>query len=353
MALRLRRGTDAERQTITPLEGELIYTTDTEKLYVGDGTTVGGNPIDSDTITDQLSDLSDVVLVGLQDGQTIAYDANNNRFEPADLASSINDLTDVDTTGVEVGEILKWNGAAFVAAVEGNLTPSGTYDINIDGDVTGSVFGDDSTLLIDGINNQLRVAEAVVDSTGFFFRDGTSGDGPTNIYVEALLGQSRLTFTSIDDDNDLSLAGNNYGRINFSRRDVNGETPALFIQGGADGFRVKSEGSAKNYPVEAQMRMDIDGNFIIGGGTPTERLEVVGNALVSGSVTASSFDGDLTGSIFTDTSTMLIDGTDGKLMVANANIVGETGNTPLTPGTVDSWLEVTVNGATKYIPLYV
>jgi len=119
MALRLRRGTDAERQTITPLEGELIYTTDTEKLYVGDGTTVGGNPIDSDTITDQLSDLSDVSLAGLQDGQTIAYDVNNNRFEPADLASSINDLTDVDTTGVALNNVLKWNGAAFVPAVEG------------------------------------------------------------------------------------------------------------------------------------------------------------------------------------------------------------------------------------------
>jgi len=42
MALRLRRGTDAERQLITPLEGELIYTTDTKILYIGDGVTQGG-----------------------------------------------------------------------------------------------------------------------------------------------------------------------------------------------------------------------------------------------------------------------------------------------------------------------
>ena len=42
MALRLRRGTDAERQLITPVAGELIYTTDTKLLYVGDGSTVGG-----------------------------------------------------------------------------------------------------------------------------------------------------------------------------------------------------------------------------------------------------------------------------------------------------------------------
>ena len=30
MALRLRRGTDAQRAIITPLDGELIYTTDTK-----------------------------------------------------------------------------------------------------------------------------------------------------------------------------------------------------------------------------------------------------------------------------------------------------------------------------------
>lgn len=42
MPLRIRRGTNAERLTVTPLEGELVYTTDTKKLFVGDGTTVGG-----------------------------------------------------------------------------------------------------------------------------------------------------------------------------------------------------------------------------------------------------------------------------------------------------------------------
>jgi hypothetical protein len=42
MALKLRRGTDLQRQTITPQEGELLYTTDTKKLYVGDGSIAGG-----------------------------------------------------------------------------------------------------------------------------------------------------------------------------------------------------------------------------------------------------------------------------------------------------------------------
>jgi hypothetical protein len=42
MALQIRRGTEAERQLIIPLQGELIYTTDTKKVYIGDGVTLGG-----------------------------------------------------------------------------------------------------------------------------------------------------------------------------------------------------------------------------------------------------------------------------------------------------------------------
>ena len=55
MALQIRRGTDAERQGITPLAGELIYTTDTKKLYVGDGTTAGGNQVDTTLSSQYLS----------------------------------------------------------------------------------------------------------------------------------------------------------------------------------------------------------------------------------------------------------------------------------------------------------
>ena len=47
MALQIRRGTDAERGGITPLAGELVFTTDTKKLFVGDGSTVGGVQVDT------------------------------------------------------------------------------------------------------------------------------------------------------------------------------------------------------------------------------------------------------------------------------------------------------------------
>jgi len=42
MALKIRRGTDSQRGGITFAAGEIIWTTNTHKLYVGDGVTAGG-----------------------------------------------------------------------------------------------------------------------------------------------------------------------------------------------------------------------------------------------------------------------------------------------------------------------
>ena len=44
LKLLVRRGTDADRRNVTLSEGELGYTIDTKKLYIGDGQTVGGVP---------------------------------------------------------------------------------------------------------------------------------------------------------------------------------------------------------------------------------------------------------------------------------------------------------------------
>jgi hypothetical protein len=45
MSLRIRRGTEAQRLGFTPDMGEIIWTTNGEKLYVGDGVTPGGKNI--------------------------------------------------------------------------------------------------------------------------------------------------------------------------------------------------------------------------------------------------------------------------------------------------------------------
>ena len=110
MSLRIRRGTDAERSGVTFLEGELVYTTDTKKMFVGDGTTVGGIAVDS-------------------------------------TVGSINQMSDVNIVGIQTGQILQWDGSQFIA-----------------GDDPGdkeSVTGADSTILVDATNSSINLAGTV------------------------------------------------------------------------------------------------------------------------------------------------------------------------------------------------
>lgn len=68
MALRIRRGLSSDRTSITPEEGEFLYTTDTYEVYIGDGTTPGGNPLYT------LSGLGGIGLTDLSATTPLSYD---------------------------------------------------------------------------------------------------------------------------------------------------------------------------------------------------------------------------------------------------------------------------------------
>jgi hypothetical protein len=130
MALRLRRGTNAERLTITPVESELIYTTDNKELFIGDGITVGGNKIG-----------------GL-------------------IPQFLSDLNDVDTdSSIQIGQVLKWNGNNWVASNDDN---------------TGVVEDADYRINIVGLNNEIIVDSGTNTVTGTFVGDGS---GLTNLPI--------------------------------------------------------------------------------------------------------------------------------------------------------------------------
>jgi len=150
MALRLRRGTDAERQLITPAEGEIIYTTDTKSVYIGDGTTVGG-----------------IIISG---------------------EIGLDDLAEVDlSTPPTAGQVLVWDGVKFVpddvagvGVVEGS-----NYRIN--------VIGDDSSTLVDTVTNTL---------TGVFVGDGS---GLTNLSVSSIFDLNDVFAFTPPDVNDVLI----------------------------------------------------------------------------------------------------------------------------------------------------
>jgi hypothetical protein len=138
MALKLRQGLASDRLSITPASGELIYTTDTKELYVGDGSTAGGNSI-SGTIPVTINSLSDVVINSATNGQVLKFDGTNwiNGTDNTGAGSTnLDGLTDVVITSATTGQILKYNGANWINAAE---TGGG-------GSMTSfSITGDDST----------------------------------------------------------------------------------------------------------------------------------------------------------------------------------------------------------------
>lgn len=75
MPLQIRRGTNAERSSVVLANGEIAYTTDTQQLYVGDGSTLGGNVVSGGTSgATTLDGLSDVGISLPLSGQVLKYD---------------------------------------------------------------------------------------------------------------------------------------------------------------------------------------------------------------------------------------------------------------------------------------
>ena len=175
MALQVRRGTNTERLDYTPLQGELIYDTTTKQLYVGDGTTAGGviSVLGSGSLDDVVNDTTPQ-LGGDLDINThdITGTGNINITGSITATSFVGDgsgLTGISSSasgpfiGDLTGSVFADNSSLLVDAQNsrffGNLVGN-TTGIHT-GDVNGSIFADDSTLIVDGINNTVR-GESVV-----------------------------------------------------------------------------------------------------------------------------------------------------------------------------------------------
>ena len=134
MPLQIRRGTTAQRLAITPLIGELVYDTTTGQLFVGNGTTLGGATTTGISTEDAADTAASLFSTGSHSGITFAYN---------DAAGRIDATVTVAATGP------------------------------FDGDLTGSVFADDSTLLVDGTGGRL---------VGPLATSGLAGDLDTGLF---------------------------------------------------------------------------------------------------------------------------------------------------------------------------
>ena len=224
MALKIRKGTDAERLTITPASGELIYTTDTKQIFVGDSTTVGGifvGPASSEALTlggDLTLNGHDIVGTGnINIAGTITATGNinlgnddaDNIVLGGEVNSNIipNTIAPATVSTFNLGaSTSQWNNAWIDNLIVSNIVAS-TMSGLLDGDLKGSVFADNSTMLVDGVSGKI-VGPVEANVTGNVTGDVIATDSTT------IVNATTKTFT-----------GNLVGNVNG---DVSGAVTGTF-----------------------------------------------------------------------------------------------------------------------------
>jgi len=447
MPLQVRRGQTADRLSITPIIGELIYDTTEKTLYIGDGTTPGGIAASSFTFEDAQDAAASLLTSGIHSNISFSYNDTANRIDASldlssysgiiesdgfkgsvfandssllidsvlgsfqldgtvrtdiipfssetyDLGSPTNRFRDlylsgsslwigdaqvtasntsvnlpigstiggVEITGVVSGSnyninIIGDDSSLIVNSSNGSITAPGGILGNVTGDVSGSVFGNNSAIIIDAIDNEIRggfegslvgdfdtnINRIVSDDTIFMApenklfvgseslaRDGSihisrnsyNGDistGSNGFYLEqhhnnfradrVIFAKTRGSSASVqpvqkdDQLGELTWLGwpqsDDSYTIGAAIRIIVDEEPTGPWMPSSIMFRTASN-SQNNRGV---VKIDSQGRLLASVIAPySDNLEINGNVI-----------GDVTGSIFIDDSTRIIDGTDGSI----------------------------------------
>jgi len=314
MAFRIRRGTDTERLSIAPAEGELLYTTDTGNIYVGDGSTTGGTLVTAPIINDTSPelggnlDLSGNNIVGtgninITGTITATGDINlgdgaeDNVIVGGQIQSSL--IPSVDNT-YDLGSVSSaWRKAYFTDFTgdfvdsEDNLLIDGdTGDAtlgNIVGDsFTGSVFNDDSSIAIDAVNGNIQTTDILTTNNELFVTSSNPGSTFFNVNSQGERSSIRLLES---DDIDLKISGRAHGSILFERNDINGPAATGVIAGLDDALLFTSDSTGQFSDQSKFFKFTEAGNFGIGYHTtfPNHTLDVKGEIVAESYVQFGSF----------------------------------------------------------------
>ena len=138
IVVQVRRGTEDERQTMDgvgnnpakPIPGELIYTTDDKLLYVGDGTTAGGNLVGgSGGIADGSLTPAKMSFLG-----TVNEVADTNTFILSKQSDGDYDSVTPsgDVTMTQAGVFTIANDAVTTAKIDDNVVTSAKLATSLD-----------------------------------------------------------------------------------------------------------------------------------------------------------------------------------------------------------------------------
>jgi hypothetical protein len=232
------------------------------------------------------------------------------------------------------------NLTADVIRISGDVIVPIVAKAGVVGDLKGSVVGDDSTVLIDGVGSKIVGPIASADIAG-----------------------TLVKATTIENNTTDDLAVNVDGFININAgTDDPGMSKIQMDKTGTNYVEITTEpqvpGNAADVANVAIQATANSGDVVIGTTGSTRNQEVtIYNATVTGSLIgnalgahAGTFDGDMTGSLYGDDSTVMVDGVAGKIVGPISRIVGDVQQIS-GPGVIslDTLVtEITTTGADAY-----
>ena len=385
MALRLRRGTDGERLSVTPKAGELVYTTDTKRVYVGDGTTIGGNVVGAL----ELNELSDVEATSPSNGQGLVWSSSQNAFVLEDLAavdvqgditgSVFGDDSTLLVDGVNSLIVGNVNTSSVVATnmygtldgdvngdVVGNLTGNVTGNVTgfvngyVEGHVVGSVFANDSSLLVDGGRGEFSGTRAEFNNLVVNLDTVINGKltvGGTPFIENATKGT--LSIRRSDTSQSLENSNNAYGSLGFGFEDSNGsKADRILMDASRRGLRVaidRDNGVTGSTPDENFYTFTEIG-LHIGGKVPTKKLDVNGDAIINGELTVEDIAiraNNITTNVSNANVRIAPSGTGTlELDIPTQTTVGAAGGASAIPASPDLYVKINVGGNEYVIPAF-
>jgi hypothetical protein len=121
--LKIKRGLESARSGITPAEGEFLYTTDEKKLYIGDGTTAGGNLVSGGSVSNGVFAIEAAVDFTTASAQTIGtLPALADVLRTSLIVGTPSDAVTTTTVGDATN-----GAAAYMLATENDPEVAGRY----------------------------------------------------------------------------------------------------------------------------------------------------------------------------------------------------------------------------------
>lgn len=314
MPLQIRRGTNSQRLAMTePLAaGELLYTTDTGSLYIGNGSSLGGVPLSNLTPAD-IKDLSaSIFQAGVHSGITFNYN-NTTKTMDAIVEPDLSNYAGTIRADAFQGNLIAENSTLIFNSIDGS--------VNLDGTVQGDIIPDDN-------------ATYDIGSSTFRFKDiylsGSSIHLGNAIITASGTAVDLPAGSTIDGTPIGSGGGGGIGIIEGSNYNLNivGDDSSIILNAST---KTLNAVSATIGTLNGTVSVDIlNGNQFNGthngSSYGTHYGNVIGN--VTGNVTG-VLNGDVRGNVLAEDSTVLVDytnGTTGGTHVGNVvgTVLGDT-----------------------------